>query len=321
MKKIERIIITLPVISFIIRQSKLIHLPGFEGVPLYDVVIFFFKQVRQVGLNERASAIAYNFIMAVPPTCLFLFTIIPHLPFIAKKSIKEQLHTLITDVIPARVHNQNVIKFVDSFLDQARFGLLSFGLILSLFFASNAMMGLMRSFNKNYIGFEKSGLHQRWTAIKLTTLIFGLVLGCLILLISQGAFLKWIGIKNSGLLSFIKTFRWVFIVGLIFFSIAFIYKYAPATQKRWRLVSPGSLLATTLSILATLGFSLFVNNFGSYNALYGSIGTVIVLMILIFINSLALLIGFELNVSIKSLKAIADERQKSKTGGGVPVKG
>ena len=316
MKKVERIIVTLPVISFVIRQSKKISLPGFEGVPLFDVVVFFFKQVRQVGLNERASAIAYNFIMAVPPTCLFLFTLIPHLPFIPKRSIKEQLHFLITDVIPAKVYNQNIIRFVDGFLDQARFGLISFGLILSLFFASNAMMGLMRSFNKNYIGFEKrKGLQKRWTAIKLTSLIFSLVLACLLLLIAQGAVLKWLGIKSPEVRNFIKNIRWVFIVGLIFYAYAFIYRYAPSTQKRWKLLSPGSILGTLLSIIATIGFSYFVNNFGRYNALYGSIGTVIVMMILIFINSLSLLIGFELNVSIKSLKAIADERQKNNTGG------
>lgn len=315
MTKIERIIVTLPVISFLIRQSKKIVLPGFEGVPLFDVLTFFFKQIRQVGLNERASAVAYNFIMAVPPTCLFLFTLIPHLPFIPKKNIKEQLHALIVDVIPAKVHNANIIKFIDSFLDQTRFGLLSFGFILSLFFASNAIMGLMRSFNKNYIGFEKrKGLQKRWTAIKLTTIIFGLVLGCLVLLIMQGAFLKWIGVTNTAILNFIKTARWILIIALIFYAYAFIYKYAPATQKRWKLLSPGSILGSTLGILATLGFSIFVNNFGRYNALYGSIGSIIVLMILIFINSLALLIGFELNVSIKSLKAIADERERNTPG-------
>jgi membrane protein len=312
MTKLERIIVTFPLTSFLIRQSKKIQLPGFEGVPLFDVIKFFFKQVRQVGLNERASAIAYNFIMAVPPTCLFLFTFIPHLPFIPKKNIKEQLHVLVRDVIPAKIHNQNIIHFIDGFLDQTRIGLLSFSIVLSLFFASNAMMGLMRSFNKNYIGFEKrKGLQTRWTAIKLTTLIFSLVLACLILLITQGAVLKWLGIKSLEIRNLIKNIRWVFIVGLIFYVYAFIYKYAPATQKRWKLLSPGAILGTTLSLLATLGFSYFVNNFGRYNALYGSIGTVIVLMILIFINSMSLLIGFELNVSIKSLKAIADGRQKS----------
>jgi membrane protein len=96
---------------------------------------------------------------------------------------------------------------------------------------------------------------------------------------------------------------------MIFYSFAFIYKYAPAVQKRWKLVSPGSILATTLSIVFTLGFSAFVNNFGKYNILYGAIGTVIMLMALIYINSLVLLIGFELNVSIKSLKAHALQRE------------
>jgi membrane protein len=102
----------------------------------------------------------------------------------------------------------------------------------------------------------------------------------------------------------------LFIISLIFYAIAFIYKYAPAIQKRWKLASPGAILATFLSILTTLGFSIFVNNFGKYNALYGSIGTIIVLMIIIYINSLVLLIGYELNVSIHSIKAMAEERMK-----------
>ena len=126
----------------------------------------------------------------------------------------------------------------------------------------------------------------------------------------QGMVLHWIGIKSETLIRIIKTIRWVFIVALDFYAIGFIYKYAPAIQKRWRLVSPGSVLASTLSIMASLAFSAYLNNFGKYNALYGSIGTVIVLMTLIYINSLVLLVGYELNVSIHSLKAMALERNK-----------
>ncbi len=312
MKKIERIILTKTPIGFLVRKTKLIYLPGFEGVPLYDVLVFFYRQVTTVGLTERASAISYNFIMAIPPSFLFLFTLIPNLPFVRKSSIKKELHALITDIIPAKVHNANLIKFVDSFIDDAKIGMLSFGFLLALFFASNAMMGIMQSFNKNYIGFSKRKgfFGDRLIAIRLTSLIFLLVLGCLLMLITQSAVLKWVGIRNAMVIDVIGYIRWIFIIALIFLSIAFIYKYAPAVQKRWRLVSPGTILATTLSILATLGFSYFVNNFGRYNALYGSIGTIIVLMALIYINSLVLLIGFELNVSIKSLKSIAEERRK-----------
>lgn len=310
MTKLERIIITWGPLAFLINKSKHWYLPGFEGVPLFDVIKFFLKQVKTTGLTERASAIAYNFIMAIPPSFLFLLTLIPELPFISKRSLKRELHNLIQDVIPAKVHNEYLIDFVDSFLDETKLGLLSSGFLLALFFASNAMMGLMRSFNKNYIGFSKrKDLHNRWTAIKLTTLIFLLVLGCLILLMTEGVVLKWIGIKNDILREIISYVRWVFIIGLVYYAIAFIYKYAPAVEKRWKLISPGTILATTLSILANLGFSIFINNFGSYNALYGSIGTIIVFMVLVYINSLVLLIGFEINVSIKSLKSIAEKRE------------
>src|SRR6187399_1644540 len=127
MTRLERLIITKTPVAFILRKSQHWYLPGFEGVALYDVIKFFFRQVKTVGLTERASAIAYNFIMAIPPSFLFLFTLIPHLPFISKRSIKRELHYLILDVIPAKVHNQYLIKFVDSFLDDSKIALLSSG--------------------------------------------------------------------------------------------------------------------------------------------------------------------------------------------------
>jgi membrane protein len=94
---------------------------------------------------------------------------------------------------------------------------------------------------------------------------------------------------------------------LIFYSYAFIYRYAPSTTKRWKLVSPGALIATFLSILVTIAFTAFVNSFGRYNFLYGSIGSVMVFMIMIFLNSMVVLIGFEFNLSINTLKNLSEE--------------
>src|SRR4051812_7413214 len=144
MTKLERLIIKKTPVAFLLRKSKHWYLPGFEGVPLYDVIIFFFRQVKTTGLTERASAIAYNFIMAIPPSFLFLCTLIPHLPFVSKRSMKRELHGLILDIIPSKTYNEYLTSFVDSFLDESKIGLLSFGFILALYFASNAMMGLMR---------------------------------------------------------------------------------------------------------------------------------------------------------------------------------
>lgn len=310
MTKLERIILNTLLFRFLQNRSKKIILPGFSGVPLYDVIQFFIRQVKKTSLTERAAAVSYNFIMAIPPICLFLFTLVPHLPFIKKRGLEMQINKLITDIIPAKEHNSNLISFVNGFLDNPKVGLLSFGFILALFFGSNGMMGIMRSFNKNYMGARKrTGLKKRWIAIRLTLLIMSLLLATLILLIMQGVVLKWLGITNRDVRNIIDLLRWALIVALIFYSIAFIYQYAPDINKKWKLASPGSILATSLSILGTIGFSIFVNNFGKYNALYGSIGTVIVLMSLIYINSLILLVGYELNVSIHSLQVMAEERQ------------
>lgn len=309
MLKIQRILITKTPFAFLLRKSKAWKPPGFEGISLYDTLQFLFSQLKNHGFTERAAAISYNFIMAIPPSLLFLLTLIPNLPFISKRSLRIQLHTVIRDIIPSPEYNKGVIGFVDSFLKDPRIGLLSFGLILSLFFASNAMMGIIRSFNRKYVGFEKiNGLEKRWRAIKLTILIFALLFAYLLLLIMQGALLKLIVVDTSWQ-NFIVYFRWGLIVVLLFLIIGSIFKYAPAVSKRWKLVSPGSILTTILSIIASVGFATFVGSFGRYNALYGSIGTIMMVMALIFINSLALLIGFELNVSIRSLKAAALQKE------------
>lgn len=310
MIKLARIILNLHPLRYLSNKSKKWVLPGFQGIPLYEVVKFFRKQLRVSGLTERASAISFNFIMSIPPTCLFLFTLIPNLPFIPKKSIHTQLNNLIIDMVPAATYNKGLIKFIDFFFEGSKIGILSFGFILLLFFASNAMMGVMRSFSKNYIGFEKrKGLHKRWVAIKLTGILYSLLMVCLVLLLMQSSVLKLVGVKNVLLRDIIVYGKWIFIISLIFYSFAFIYKYAPSMQKRWKLVSPGALIATSLSILATLGFSAFLNNFDRYNVLYGSIGTIIALGTLIFLNSLVILIGFEFNVSINSLRAMAEQRK------------
>ncbi len=298
-------------VNYLVRKSKKWSPPGFQGITVFEVFKYFFKGFDIPYLTERASAISYNFIMSVPPTCLFLFTLVPNLPFISKHALKVQLHGLIRDIIPAHTYNASLIEFVDSFIDGSKIGLISFTFILSLFFASTGVMGLMRSFNKDYIGFQKvKGLKKRWKAIKLTMMLFGLLLTCLLLLLLQRNILNWIGIKNLQVKDLILYGKWIFIVGLIFYSYAFIYKYAPSTKKRWNLFSPGTVIATFLSILVTIGFTSFLNNFGRYNFLYGSIGTVMVFMIMIFLNSLVVLIGFEFNLSINTLKTISEENSK-----------
>lgn len=315
MKKKSPTYLIIHPIKYFVKKSKKWSPPGFYGIKLHAVLKDISKKFYLPDFTEKASAISYNFIMSVPTSCLFLFTLIPNLPFISKRGLKIQLHGLIHDIIPSTTYNKGLINFVDSFVDGSKIGLISFTFILSLFFASGAVMGLMRSFNKNHIGFEKmKGLKTRWEAIKLTVMLFGLLLACLILLLLQRSILHLLGINNESLRNVILYGKWIFIVGLIYYSYAFIYRYAPSTTRRWKLASPGATVATFLSILVTIGFTVFVNNFGRYNLLYGSIGTIMVIMIMIFLNSMVIMVGFEINLSINTLKTIAEEKKSDEVG-------
>lgn len=312
-QKITNRFTALPPVKFLIEKSKIKSIPGFRGIPIYDVVKFFFGQVRTIGMTERAGAIAFNFFMAIPPSLIFLFTLIPFLPI--SRQFEESLYSLIRDVVPGEKDNSNLIDFLHSFINKPRNGLLSLGFALSLFFSSNAIMGIMRSFDKNYIGFRKrKEIHKRGAALKITFVMFFLFIASVLLLVAQGQVLKLI-ITSPTVRNIIINARWVVIVFLFFASISYIYRHAPAVHKKWRLINPGSILATFLMILFTLLFSYWVSHFGNYNEIYGSIGTVLILLLLIYFNSLVLLVGFELNVSISSLKKIADERKETSTGG------
>jgi membrane protein len=301
-------------VNWIVSKSKLIKLPGFHGIALYDVVRFFVHQVRKVGLTERTAAISFNFVMAVPPMIIFLCTLIPYLPI--SKEFIHQLYALIRDVVPGEKNNSAIIKFINDLIKKPKTGLLSIGFLLAMFYSSNAMMGIMRAFDKNYIGFKKrSPLQKRKTALRLTAILFVLMLTSMLLLIMQGSVLRWFGIRSVALRNVINDIRWIVIVVLFLISVSFIYRHAPFVQKKWKLINPGSVLATTLMIGFTALFSYWVNHFSNYNKLYGSISTIIILMLLIYFNSLVLLIGFELNVSISSLRHEVDERNKMLTSG------
>lgn len=300
---------------YIVRKSKSVFIPGFQGLPLYDVIVFFKFQVNKVGLNDRARSIAFSFLMAIPAATIFLCTLIPYLP--VSKKLTRQLMLLTQEITPNQNTNKLVSNFLNDFLTKPRGGLLSVGLIIALYYASNAMIGLMRTFNKSLPSYTKRNFFEnRLIAIRLTLVMIFLVIGCVVILVTQDELLKLVfralHVHRSSMKGLVKSLRWVVIIPLFYFTIAFIYRHAPAIPKKWRLISPGTTLATILMILLTFAFSFWVNKFGTYNKVYGSIGTILILMIVIYFNALILLIGFELNISIHSLQDKAKGRALKK---------
>ena len=308
MTKLERFITNIWLVRWLKIQAKRLYIPGFQQVPFYDVVAFFFKQINKVGLNDRAASISFHLIMALPAAVLFLFSIVPYLP--KSGNFEKEILKLFNDVTP----NSATYSFIKNLLHdlmKKHVGVFSFGFLLVIYYASNAMMGIIRSFDKSIQETKGFFLIQRWRAIQLTFILIFLIIASATMLIGQQELFlilkKLFGLKTKASLPIISFFRWLILIGLLFYGVSFIYKYAPSVKKRWPLVTPGSILTTALFVLTTFVFSYWVNNFAAYNKVYGSIGTVLILMLLIYINSLIFLIGFELNVSINSLQTKAKQ--------------
>lgn len=312
MTKFERFLTNFPPVAFLVRKSKIWVLPGFNGICIFDVVTFFVEQVNKLGLRDRASAIAFNFIMAIPAAAIFLFTLIPYFPI--ARNIQDELFKFIQDVMPNSESKALIMTTMLDLFNKQKTGLLSIGFILAMFYSSNAMMGIIRSFDRSLTTKRpKSFLQKRLRAIKLTLVLIFLLIITILFLIGQGALfasiLHWLGLGVEQKSFLTSALRWIIVIATFFFSIAYIYKYAPSIPKRWKLFSPGAVFATFLIVLATWLFSIWAQNFSNYNRVYGSIGALLITMLLIFVNSLMLLIGYELNVSINYLKLKGEEQK------------
>lgn len=284
----------------IIEWTKVLILPGFSPLPFYTVAVFFFQEIQKESLINKASSLAYNFMMALFPSIIFLFTLIPYIPV---KNFQNQLMALISQILPENAYLAFESTLEDIVKNQNG-KLLSIGFILALFFATNGIHTLMHAFNKSSLIVEtRTWLRQRIVALNLTLLIaFAIILGVSVMVIGEyliNTLKKELYLLDGRIwIYLILLSRWIIIIMVYFVTTAILYRYGPANSKKWKLFSAGSWLATILAILSTIGFSYYINNFGAYNKLYGSIGTLLVVMIWLYINSLILLIGFELNASL-----------------------
>jgi membrane protein len=288
-----------PLIAGPRRWAKNHSLPGFFGVPVYDVLVFLYHESTRVTLFARANAMAFSFFLSLFPAIIFLFTVATLLPIY--ETFEHEINSYIDIIMPSNAGLEVKTTIRELVKPNTRF--LSIGFILTLFFASNGMQTMMEGFEKTHLKvFKKRGIiRQRLIAIALV-LQLGLLLAASVLLIIMGDFvIKWFAgffhLTHSGEIG-VNIFRWLVILLLFYMGIAFIYRYGAAMHNKFKWITPGATLATILSILSSLAFSFYVEAFDTYNKIYGSIGTIIVLMLWIQINCFILQVGFELNASI-----------------------
>ncbi|MCD0489605.1 YihY/virulence factor BrkB family protein [Pedobacter sp. MC2016-14] len=294
--------------TLLIDWTKVYVLPGFSPLPLYTVAAFFLQEIQKDSLVNKASSLAYNFMLAIFPGIIFLFTLIPFLP----NGFQDQLMMLIGLILPHKAYDAFEVTLIEIVKIQNG-KLLSFGFIVSTYFATNGVHSLMMAFNKSSVIVEtRSWLKRRLISLILTLVIFTSVMICIGAMTVGEIALNYLKselhIKGNITYYVIQLTRWMLLALLYFVTISVLYRYGPAHSKKWRFFSAGSWLATILAFLTIWGFSFYINHFSSYNKIYGSIGTLIVVMIWLYLNSLILLIGFELNASVdlskKSVKII-----------------
>jgi membrane protein len=288
-------------------RLKGLVLPGFEGVPVSSVFRFVVKGFGKGVLVTRASSIAFNMLMAFLPASIFLFTLIPFIPV---PNLKQELIKLFEYIAPSQAYSVMQATIIDVITHKSG-GFLIFMFIATIIFSTNGIHATINAFVVSSHRFRsRTWVDQRKISVILLLLVFFLiaVAGSLLIggkmLMTKMVALHYI--RKNLVYYFLMILKWIVIALLIFMAISLLYWLAPAKRSDFRFISPGSIIATCLFIITSLGFSTYVNHFGQYNRLYGSIGTVIVIMIWLYLNSIALLIGFELNVSIK--EALAENK-------------
>jgi membrane protein len=295
-------------LAFTIKQLRRVVLPGFNRIPLFTVLTFFLKGLFEGRLTLRASAIAFDFFLALFPAILVFFTIIPFVPIEDfQPTLLETLHDVIPDTLWTHVSTT-----LEDIITRPRSDLLSLGFILALYFSTNGINTIIEGFNSTYHGMEsRSWFRQRLLAVFLLIVISFMVIILISLSIIGGHVMKWLVreeiLMDSFTIIIIQVIRWILIVAIFLFTNSFLYYLAPAGKRQFKFISAGSTLSAVLLILTTYGFNFYIENFGRYNALYGSIGTLLVFMLWIFFNSNIVLIGFELNASIRSAKDVKSQ--------------
>ncbi len=299
-RKNIRYLIKYQFIHKLIKTSRRIVLPGFEGIPLYVVTKFFFQGIQNGALIMRAQSLAFSFFLALFPSIIFLFTLIPYIPI---DNFQESLFGLLQGLFPAAAYEAAEETIIDIIKNQHS-GLLSFGFISALYFSTSGFNSMMTAFNETFHDVEtRTILRQRLVALIMVIVTTSMVAIAITLIIFSELALQHL-IKTDSVVYYLVLFgRWIILVALCFCFISFNYYLGPKRKRVFTFFSPGSIIATIFTIISSLIFTYYVNHFGNYNRLYGSIGTLIVIMLWIFINSVILLFGFDLNASILSAKA------------------
>ncbi|MCF8363852.1 MAG: YihY/virulence factor BrkB family protein [Prolixibacteraceae bacterium] len=288
-----------------INKAKRASFPGFDKVPIYNVALFFYSGLKNGVINIRAASVAYSLMLALFPAILFLFTLIPVIPI---DNFQEELLLLIESLVPESIYTE-INRIIIDIITIKHGGVLSLGFVLALLFSMNGIVRMIQAFNASVnVEETRSWIMQRAIALVLVFILALLITVAVTLTIVTQRLMNFLVdhdfMQQDWTYYLVTVGKWVVIIAFFYFAYSFLYYLGPARKSKYRFISAGATVATLLSILLTLGFGFYIDTFGRYNALYGSLGALPVIMLIVYLNCIAILVGFELNVGIVAARKI-----------------
>lgn len=300
MNRFKRYIENLKTVQTVATYLKSKTFPGSDNVSWYAVIGYLWSWVdnREIGL--KAKALSFTFILALFPSVIFIFSFLAYIPFV---KTGDQFLVFFENILPQDVYEASRVTLLD-ILKKQRSGLLSLGFITAVYFSTNGFVSLINVLDRynEHKKRKRSFWKQRLVAIILSVIVAIALIASVSILTGANVIFNYLD-KFAYFPSKISPYligllNYTIVSAIIFTIVSSIYYFAPSYNPRWKFISPGAVFASAVIIVTTFLFSTYVNAFNSYNKVYGSIGVLIVVMLLIHINTYILLLGYELNFAI-----------------------
>ncbi|NQX77615.1 YihY/virulence factor BrkB family protein [Gilvibacter sp.] len=298
---IEQRLQNTPVVSGAMRLCDKILLPGFEGLSLYDLLKTYAVGIVKGTFSSRAGAIAFSFFMAIFPFLLFVLNLIPYVPI---ENFQDRFLDFIGELMPAQTFDF-FFPVIEDIAANPRGGLLSFVFILTLLVMANGVNSIFSGFEYSFhVNINRNFFRQYWVALLVSIFLALLLLFSVVVAVYSEYLISMLKQEDyiSDEVVWITAVRYFVFVLLVYMVVAVLYYFGVKDGRQSRFFSIGALVTTLLFMLTTYLFGVYINNFSNYNELYGSIGALLIMMLYIWLNSNLLLLGFELNASLRALK-------------------
>ncbi|UNY97699.1 YihY/virulence factor BrkB family protein [Zhouia spongiae] len=304
--EIEEKLAKIPVVNQVVGFLKKIKLPGFEGLSIYDLLEMYITGIVKGALTYRASAISFSFFMAIFPFLLFVLNLIPFVSDLTGvENFQEDFLTFINSLLPPQTADL-FDRIITDIVNNRRGGLLSSVFFLSIFLMANGINAIFGGFETSYhVRITRNVIKQYFMSVAVALILAFMLLFGVAAFVYFEVYIGEALRTDDAMLSAQKTIslgRYLFFVLIVYISSALLYYFGTAEGKLSKFFSPGALLTTVLIMLSTYLFGIYIENFSKYNELYGFIGALLILMLYIWLNSNVLLLGFELNATLRSLK-------------------